>query len=84
MADRFAGLGPSDIARVVITENSEGPRFIVIPTSLAGHGCCFGWSVVDRENLGDSDRLPEPLCECLTEEAANRIAAALNESGGGA
>jgi hypothetical protein len=83
MSDRFKGLGPSDIARVVLTENSAGPRYIVIPTSLAGHGCCFGWSVVG-ENLGDPDRLPEPLCECFTEEAASRIAMALNESGGGA
>lgn len=80
MSDRFNGLGPSDIARVVLTENSAGPRYIVIPASVTAH-CCFGWSVVDRENLGDADRLPEPLCECFTEEAANRIAAALNAAG---
>jgi hypothetical protein len=83
MSDRFTDLGPSEIARVVLTENSKGPRYIVIPASVTAH-CCFGWSVVDRENLGDPDRLPEPLCECFTEEAASRIAMALNESGGGA
>jgi hypothetical protein len=84
MSDRFKGLGPSDIARVVLTENSAGPRYIVIPTSLAGHGCCFGWSVVERTAMDDHDRIPQPLCECFTEDAANRIAAALNVVGGAA
>jgi hypothetical protein len=82
MSDRFAGLGPSDIARVVLTENTEGPRYIVIPASVTGHDCCYRWSVVDRQAVNDTGY--PPLCECLEEAAANRIAAALNATGGGA
>lgn len=82
MADRFAGLGPYDIARIVLTENSDGPRYIVIPETLSGHGCCFGWSVVDQLAKGADKDPPDPLCECADEDAANRIAAALNAAGG--
>jgi hypothetical protein len=75
MSDRFANLGPSDIARVVLTENANGPRYIVIPTSVTGH-CCFDFSVVDRTTC-DETGYP-PVCECLDQDTATRIAAALN------
>lgn len=81
MDDRFAGLGPAEIAHVVLTESVGGPRYIVIPASITGH-CCFGWSILDRTAATDFYDVPMPLCECLEEADANRIAAALNTGGG--
>jgi hypothetical protein len=60
---------------VVLTENLDGPRYIVIPDSVTGH-CCFGFSVVDRTTCKDTGY--PPICECFEEAEAARIAAALN------
>ena len=76
-ADRFANLRPSEIARVLVTENAGAQRYLVIPDSLGGHGCCFDQSVVDTGTL-DADGDPRLLCECVDEQVAARIAAALN------
>lgn len=79
MTDRFAKLGPSATARVVLTEQANGPRYIVIPASVTGH-CCFGFSVVDRTTCNDTGY--PPVCECFEAAEAERIAAALNEQEG--
>lgn len=48
----------------------SGDEYRVIEGSHLGHGCCFDATVMDsRDNV---------ICECLTMEVAQRIAAALN------
>lgn len=76
MSDRFANLTGSEVAAVVLTENLDDPRYIVIPASVTGH-CCFGFSVVDRTACNDTGY--PPICEWFEEAEAERIAAALNE-----
>lgn len=45
-------------------------EYRVIEGSHLGHGCCFDATVMDsRDNV---------ICECLTVEVAQQIAAALN------
>lgn len=65
-------------------------RYILINKSLSGHGCCFGYTIVDTrakvpEELAaslvdETERVGKLVCECTDQEEAERVLTALNQT----